>query len=297
MAEKPTYKELEKRIKEFEQEERVLRESKEMWRSLTENIPSFITVLDKDHKVLYLNKTYKKHTMQQVVGTKFTDYIATEHCEIVKDKVERVFKTGRSVTFENRGVGPDDEFVWYENYLAPIDRQQPFKRIIFISQNITDHKLAQSMLLKSKNELESKTKNLEELNAALNVLLNKRQEDKKALEDSILSNVRTLIEPYLAKLKVSKLHPKQETLLNILESNLNEIISPFTSNLTSKYLNLTPKEIEIANLVRHGKSSKEIAEIQGLASKTIAGHRELIRKKLGLTNKKINLKTYLQTLL
>jgi len=73
-------------------------------------------------------------------------------------------------------------------------------------------------------------------------------------------------------------------------------IAGFQPKLSSKFLNLTPKEIKIANLVKHGKTNKEIAEIQGVASRTIAGHRENIRKKLGLTNKKANLKTYLQTL-
>ncbi|MBW2573631.1 MAG: spore gernimation protein GerE, partial [Deltaproteobacteria bacterium] len=60
-------------------------------------------------------------------------------------------------------------------------------------------------MIESERELKIKAKDLEELNAALNVLLNKRQEDKEELEEGILSNVRTLIEPYIVKLKRSKL--------------------------------------------------------------------------------------------
>ena len=151
-------------------------------------------------------------------------------------------------------------------------------------------------LMESQQNLKIKAEDFVELNAALKVLLGKRQEEQEEFQDGILANIRILVEPYLDKLKKSKLHQTQETLLNILISNLNEVISPFTKRLSSQYLNLAPKEIKIANLVKYGKTNKEIAEIQGVTSRTIAAHRENIRRKLGLTNKKTNLRTYLQTL-
>ena len=59
------------------------------------------------------------------------------------------------------------------------------------------------------------------------------------------------------------------------------------------HLNMTPKELKIANLIRQGRTSKEICEILGSSEKVIAFHRQNIRKKLGLLNKKVNLKSYL----
>ena len=155
---------------------------------------------------------------------------------------------------------------------------------------------ANKQLKESQQNLQIKASDLAELNAALNILLDKREKDKEVLEEGILTNVRTLIEPYLTKLKKSKLPQSQKTLLDILESNLNEIVSTFTRKLSSKYLNLSPSEIQVANLVKHGKSNKEIAEIYNVSKRTIAFHRENIRKKLGLTNKKTNLKTYLMSI-
>ena len=81
--------------------------------------------------------------------------------------------------------------------------------------------------------------------------------------------------------------------MNILESNLNDIVSPFLNRLSSKYLKLTPTEIRVANLVKEGKTTKDIAEIMNLAKKTIDSYRENIRRKLGLKNKKTNLRTHL----
>jgi len=145
-------------------------------------------------------------------------------------------------------------------------------------------------------ELEIKTGTLEEINTALNFLLKKRQEDKVALEEKVLVNVKELVMPYLERMKENNLDDKQQTFLNILESNLNEIISPFSRKLSSRYLNLTPAEIQVANLVRQGKKTKEIAALFNLSYKTVESHRENIRKKIGIKNKKANLRSYLLSL-
>ncbi len=144
-----------------------------------------------------------------------------------------------------------------------------------------------------KEELEMKTLNLEEINTALRVLLQKREEDKTKIEENMLSNVKELVEPYLEKLKESRLDVRQMGYVSILESNLNEIISTFSSRLSSKFLNLSPSEVRVANLVKQGRDTKEIAGLMSLSSKTIATHRRNIRKKLGISDMKANLRTHL----
>ena len=145
-------------------------------------------------------------------------------------------------------------------------------------------------------ELHHQTLELKELNSALRVLLNKRDEEKAELEETVLSNMKKAIEPYVERLKKSGLNRKQMSYLSILESNLNDIVSPLIKALSSTYLNLTPTEIEVANLIRAGRRTKEIAEILNLSKNTILSHRYKIRSKLGLKRKKLNLQSYLQTL-
>jgi DNA-binding CsgD family transcriptional regulator len=106
-------------------------------------------------------------------------------------------------------------------------------------------------------------------------------------------NIRELVKPYLEKVKKGKLDKAQKTYIDIIESNLDEIISSFTLRFSSKHLKLTPKEIKVANLINQGKSSKEIAEILNASPKAIAFHRENIREKLGLKHTKTNLRSYL----
>jgi DNA-binding CsgD family transcriptional regulator len=159
--------------------------------------------------------------------------------------------------------------------------------------DVTERKQAEQALVEREIELEIKTKNLEEANIALKVLLKKRDEDKTDLEERVLLNVKERIIPYLEGLKKSGLDEKQKIYVGIIELNLNDIISSFSHRLSSRYLNLTPTEIQIANLLRQGKTNKEIGELLNSSPRTVAFHRENIRKKLGLKNKKTNLKTYL----
>ena len=145
-------------------------------------------------------------------------------------------------------------------------------------------------------ELEIKSKSLEETNIALKVLLKKRDEDKEELQDNVMSNVKELIAPFFKKIKKTKLNDQQRLLLGIIESNLNEIISPFTRKMSLKYLNLTPTEIRIANLIKYGSSSREIAELMNVSPRTIETHRKNIRRKIGLEGKRANLRSYLLSL-
>jgi PAS domain S-box-containing protein len=169
--------------------------------------------------------------------------------------------------------------------LAKINRQ--------LEQEIEERKRAEENLRKREVELEAQSHHLEEVNTALKVLLKQREDDKKELGENVLSNVKELISPYLGRLNKSRLNTDQKTLVNIMESNLENIISPFISKLSSKYFNFTPMEIKVANLVKEGKTNKEIAALLRLSKNTILFHRHNIRCKLRLKNKKINLRSHL----
>ena len=165
-----------------------------------------------------------------------------------------------------------------------------------LKKEIEERKQAELSLLQKEEELRLKSINLEEANTALKVLLKRGEQDRSELEDKVLSNIKELALPYVEKLRNTGLDDKQKTLLEILESNLNDIVSPFLKKLSSQYLNLTPTEIQVANLIREGKSTKEIAEVLTISERAIEFHRNNIRDKLGLKKSKTNLRSYLMTL-
>ena len=151
-------------------------------------------------------------------------------------------------------------------------------------------------LKRANRELKIKATSLSETNTALKILLKQREEDKLELEEKVFLNFKELILPYLEKLKNKKLGHKEKAYVNIIESNLNDIISPFVRNFSVQMFKLSPTEIQVLNLIKHGKTTKEIAQSMNLATSTIDFHRHNIRKKIGIKNKKINLSSYLSSL-
>jgi DNA-binding NarL/FixJ family response regulator len=149
---------------------------------------------------------------------------------------------------------------------------------------------------KAEMELQLKSKSLEEANIALKVLLEHREEDRKAMEEKVIYNVKKLALPYIEKLKTLKLNESQLANVRIIEDNLKDIVSPFLRNLTIEHLDFTPREIQVTSLVKEGRSTKEITELLNISATAIDFHRKNIRMKLGIKNKKTNLRSFLLSL-
>jgi len=161
-------------------------------------------------------------------------------------------------------------------------------------RDITERKQAEEALKKREEDLKIKTQELEDLNAALRVLLKQRDEDRNELEETILLNVKALILPYIEKMK-NHIDPKGVSYVNVLDSNLKDIVSPFAQKLMNRYLDFTNREVQVADLIREGKTTKEIAELLNVSDSAVNVYRYHIRKKLNLS-KKHNLRSYLSSL-
>ncbi len=167
---------------------------------------------------------------------------------------------------------------------------------IQLEQEIEDRKRAEKSLRKREKELQAQSDHLAEVNTALRVLLKQREDDRKELGRIVLRNVKELVNPYLHRFINGRMSTQQRTLARILETNINNIVSPFVDKLSSGLAHLTPVEIRVASLVREGMTNKEIAEILLVSKNTVLFHRHNIRDKLGLKNKKINLRSHLLSL-
>ncbi len=141
--------------------------------------------------------------------------------------------------------------------------------------------------------LEARNRRLKEKYTALKALDEKRENDKHEIEKKVVANVEQLINPYLKKLAATKLNSQQEVLLGILTTNLNEIVLPFAQRLSTRLNNLTPNEMQVANQIRQGRTSAEIAQLLNLSKQTVETYRRNLRSKFKLTHRKTNLRTYL----
>lgn len=231
-------------------------------------------------------------SLEKLLASYFTDLFDTslhqQMALMVDSETDRPFEIGlhNPVVLNNKQVTI--------KYL-PV-KGEALTNIILIT-DVTERRRLQAELqhvqLTKAKALEEKSNRLQDANTALKVLLEQSEEHKKELSEDFLSNVKELVNPHLDRLKTGRLTPTQKELVNVLESNLNSIVSPFIRKMSLKNYKLTPKEIRVANLIKIGKKNKEIAEILELSQNTVLFHRFNIRTKLGLRNKKINLRSHL----
>lgn len=166
--------------------------------------------------------------------------------------------------------------------------------------DLAEKEIMERELRSSRDRLEQRvserTQELSDINTALKILLDRREQDKTEWENRVLANFTDQIMPILVKLKKLSRDAREQAYLEVLESNLVEIVSPYSSYLASKCQSLTPTEREVTNLVRQGRKSKEIAQLMNLSISTIDFHRINIRKKLGIHKHKTSLRNFLSTL-
>jgi len=167
------------------------------------------------------------------------------------------------------------------------------RTLIATHENITEQIRTQDALRQRTKELEIKTKSLEETNIALNVILRRREEDKSTIEETVVNNIRELIIPCLQQMKKYRMDHTALKYASLAESYLTDIVSPFLRQLSAKHLHLTHREVLVASLLKDGKSSKEIADVLNITARGVDFHRNKIRAKLGIKNKKDNLRSYL----
>ena len=227
-------------------------------------------------RIIFNGKTYKSR------GFKVTKWRQSSQISMYNEPV------GEVEVLYLEGCPPEDEGPFLKEERVLLDAVA--ERIGKIATRIS----AEQELQESNKQLTVERKALQETNAALRTVLTRIEEEKQSIYKNVQSNVEKILMPILHALTL-ELPIMQRKYVELLRTNLEELASPFINHLSRKFLSLTPTEIKICNMIRSGLRTKEIAQIQGVSMATINRHREHIRQKLEITNKEINLTTFLQS--
>ncbi|MHC4476649.1 MAG: LuxR C-terminal-related transcriptional regulator [Planctomycetota bacterium] len=274
-------------------------------RTVLNSLSAHIAILDETGIILETNKAWQSYSASSGMPKDY-DYLKINYlevCDAIRDNdAEDAHKVAKGIRAVINGY--IDEFLydypchsdnsrhWYYMRAIRMSDTDPV-RVVVSHEDITALKLTEEALNQSRESLTEQKQSLEEANIALKVLLKQREEDKLELEKKVLNNVKDLVLPYVEKLKNSHLKPKEKTLVEIVDTHLNDIISPLLQRFSNAKILLTPQEMQVAALVKDGKTSKEIADILNVSETTVNFHRKNLRIKFGLRNKQTNLRSYL----
>ncbi|HSM88718.1 MAG TPA: PAS domain S-box protein [Desulfobacterales bacterium] len=273
--------------------------SEHQFQSLVETLNEGFGIVDAEGRLTYVNAKFLDmlgYVRSEIVGEKIGDFMDERNRRLHQKQLamrQRGIETPYEIQFATKAGGTITTIV---SPRATFDAAGRFQGSFAVVTDISAMKSAEKALRRREQQLREKTLRLQEMNTALEVLLRRREQDKTIIQKRILVNLRRLVAPYLDALGDTRLSERQRFLVDLLKSNLGEIMSPFSERLTSVQIDLTRTELEVANLIRLGKSTTQVAAALNISYKTAESHRWRIRKKLGLTHKKANLMSYLSRL-
>ncbi len=277
--------------------ERSLRESEERFRAIFDTAQDCIFIKDSN-----LSYTFVNPSMEELFGLSSRDLIGKqdkdlfgEDASVHIEEMDRKVLSGVIIKEEQTKPVNGKPLTFHTIKVPLRDSAGNVMGLCGIARNITERKEFEEELCNKERELELQARNLEEVNIALNVLLNHREEEKKKAQEDIVEKAKKLIFPYLEKMETGILSDEGRIYLDIIRSNLDELISSYMSGSSQQYQHLTPTEIQVADLIKQGKTTKEIASLLNVSLPAVSFHRANVRKKLGLLHTKTNLRSYLQS--
>jgi PAS domain S-box-containing protein len=287
-------KQLEKKIAAFKNLDRAFKECEDQFQALLNATTDCAILMDSRGTILAMNEAGARRLgkeADEVIGQNVYGLISPAVAKDRKTKLAAVLRSGKPLCFRDERDG-----LIFDHTIYPVKNDHgEVTKIAVYARDITRRKQAEARLRERESALKIEKQELEEVNTALKVLLTRTRQDKAEWEEKVLANVRNLVMPYVQRLKEGPLNPRQKSYLDTLESNLAKIVSPFAYTLSSKFTGFTPREIQIAKLVKNGKTAKDIGELLCMSVRTVESHKKSIRKKIHIQNSKINLRSHLSS--
>ena len=283
-------------ITERKQMEQALLDQNEQMLSLINATPDFICFKDGGGRWLQANEAGLK--LFRLEGLDYlgkTDAQLAEYSEFYR-KAFLAFQKTDEISWKekisSRGLEkipqPDGGIKTYDLIKIPLfhsDGQR--KGLVVIGRDITED-------IRASDELQKKNKEIHDTNIALRVLLEQQKGSQEQLEQLVMENLKRFVFPYMKLLGHTKLEEDGQEYMNLINAHLYSLMDAFCRKLDDPSIGLTPKELLVADMVRKGKSSADIAQLLNLTIRTVDVYRNIIRKKLKISGKKINLHAYLQ---
>jgi PAS domain S-box-containing protein len=280
--------------------EQALREAEARYRGLIEFLPDAIVVSDAAEQIVFANPAAARlvgaESAETLVGRSLFVFFHTDSHAAVSARSQAALAGGMAGPAERRRVVRADQSTLHvETALTPIQFDGA-RCVLRVNRDVTARVHAEETLLQKDREISLQLSKIEKLNAALTALLEHREQESQRQLASLHATLEQLVLVHVETLRSTGLTADQRMLVEVIEASLRNIAGSFVRQLQAWKLQLTPTEVQIADFLRLGKRTKEIASLLRVSPSAIAFHRHNLRIKLGLAGRPINLVSYLRTM-
>ena len=281
-------------IDRIKQAEENLQKSEVRFRTLVENMPLGIMLVDKDGAVDYINPKFKIiFGYDEACVPTFEAWLKLAYQSEEARAAAADFLTAPEEKSDLSIVlcaGGESKHV--RAHMVEL----PFERCLLAYEDVTAQVRSEQALRNREQELSEKSQTLEDINTALRVVLNQKSSTQNDLKSTMYINLRDLILPHLDELEAALRTGAQSACLDTMRAGLKHMAELCRGDLTLADLNLTARERQLAEMIKSDMTSSRIAAKLGLSESAVEFHRNNIRRKLGIAKQKVNLKTYLKAM-
>lgn len=272
-----------------------LRQSEARFRAVFDTAQDCIFIKDRTLRYISVN-AYMTHLLglpeEKIIGQYDSDLFGAETGSFLR-RIDLQVIAGE-ISREENALPIQGQTMTFHVVRVPMrDGSGEITGLCGIARNITERKRVEQELRAKEQQLELQAGNLAEINTALKVLLDHRDQERRKMQEDLVTRARTLIYPYLDKLGNEGLGARAGVYLEIVRANLDELITQYAQGTPSRYRELTPMEITVADLIKQGKTTKEIACLLNVSAHAVSFHRTNLRRKLGLDHRSVNLRSHL----
>jgi PAS domain S-box-containing protein len=268
-------------------------------RLILETMPAGLVIQQKPGRIALVNYRFaymSGYSTDQLTGKPLSEIVYLEDQNDVSRHTDRAIAgkpapaqfTFRAVTKDNRLKD-----LRAQVFCAP---WHDCPTLIWYIYDISQNSSSEEVSTGEENTISEQKSKIQNLNAALKVLMDHHESEKKDQTQNLLIGIKKKIFPYLDRIKTENIDNAARTYLSLIESNLKDLISALPNAQANQIQNLTYSETHVADLICQGKTSKEIAAMLNVSTAAISFHRHNLRKKMGLLKKKTTLRSHLQSL-
>lgn len=268
-------------------------------RLILETMPAGLVIQNKPGRIALVNHRFAHmsgYSTDQLTGRHMNDIVYLEDQNDVSRQTDRAMAGKSAPTqFTFRVVTKDDNLkdLRAKVFFVP---GHDYPTLIWYLFDINQDESSEEISTGRQSTISSQKIQIQNLNAAFKVLMDHHENEKSDQAHNLLISFKKKIFPYLDKIKTGNIDKASRTYLSLIESNLNDLISALPNAHANQIQNLTYSETQVADLIRQGKTSKEIAAMLNVSTAAISFHRHNLRKKMGLLKKKTTLRSHLQSL-
>ncbi len=291
---------LRQEIEEHKLAEKELIRSKENFRSLTENANDGIILVAGSGQIIYANPCFGKlagYRVAELLKCDIETLVDAEEREVHLERVRRrldgellpIRYESKLITKSGHALPVDvtaSKIIWHEHPAC-----------MMIVRDMTSQKETEAELIREQvileNRVKERTKELVETNKALSVLARNIDQKRERGQEKILKTINSKILPIVEQFQKNKTFEKHRAEIDVLKAYLSELTANSKDEPGVIFI-LSNAELRIATMIKNGFSSPEIARLLSISLDTVKTHRKHIRRKLNISNSKINLTTYLR---